>query len=68
MAADQELIEAARNGDVANMQDILACGVDPRHEDSLALRVAAEHGHAECVRMLLAASGRLVRLMDCSSG
>ena len=53
---DQELLNAAQAGDAAKVSELLACGADPRSENYWALRVAADLGYSECVRLLLPAS------------
>ena len=53
---DQELASAAMAGDLGKVSELLAQGADPISESSRALRWAAMHGHAECVRLLLPVS------------
>lgn len=46
----------AENGDAQGVVRFLELGGDPKMEDSCALRMAAYHGHAECVRLLIPVS------------
>jgi len=55
---DAQLIAAAANGDVADIERLVADGADPDARDddgSPALMVATRDGHADAVRALLAA-------------
>lgn len=49
---NDQLIHCAVAGDWAGIASRLAQGADPRHKKSLALFVAAEKGHHECVKLL----------------
>ena len=50
---DRQLINAARTGNAAEVQRLLAAGVDPSKENNLSLRAAAKRGRVEAVRLLL---------------
>lgn len=54
--------EAVRKGDTDKVVECLDRGVDMRCEDDLALRWAAQHGHAEIVALLLDRGARLFSL------
>ena len=47
------LIDCSQSGDLAGVISLLGQGADPSYKASNALRVAAEAGHAECVKVLL---------------
>lgn len=49
---NQALYDAAQDGDAALLSSLLARGADAGHGMSMALRVAAHEGNAECVRLL----------------
>lgn len=49
---NQALYDAAQSGDAALLSSLLARGADAGHGMSMALRVAAHEGNAECVRLL----------------
>ncbi len=56
-ASDQDLIEAAKNGDTATVQRLLTEGADPNARNNYglaALILAAAHGHTATVEALLA--------------
>ena len=48
-----ELFTSTVNGDLESLRIILALGADPRHNNSLPISLAAENGHAECVKLLI---------------
>lgn len=50
------LSTCAENGDAQGVVHFLELGGDPKMKDSEALRMAAYHGHAECVRLLIPVS------------
>ncbi len=53
---DEQLIEAAKNGDAAQVSDLLKKGADVNAKgksDWTALMFATSRGHAEVVRLLL---------------
>ncbi len=56
MKLDEVLSSAARNGDREGVRKALADGADPKADVSLALRMASEYGHADCVRLLIPVS------------
>lgn len=56
VTVNEKLVTAAEAGDKDKVLELLASGADPRSRDSAALRVAASHGHEECVRLLLPVS------------
>jgi hypothetical protein len=53
---NERMKKASVSGDLAALERALADGADAGTEDSWALRRAAESGHAECVRLLVAVS------------
>ena len=55
-ALDEQLVEAAKNGDLHAVRQLLGEGTDPKAHDSQALRMAAKNGHPECVRLLIPVS------------
>ena len=48
-----QLFTSTLNGDLEGLSRILAQGADPRHNNSLPICLAAENGHAECVKLLI---------------
>jgi len=52
---DQDLIDAASDGDLARMQELFAAGANVHANNDRALWLASEQGYAEVVRVLLAA-------------
>ena len=50
---NQQLFAAAADGDSQGIVRLLALGADALYWECLALREAAEHGHAECVKLLI---------------
>lgn len=53
---NQKLILSAQLGDKDGVLSHLAQGGNPQAKDSTALREAAYHGHAECVKILISVS------------
>lgn len=51
-----QLIDAAIAGDHEGIVRLIALGADPLHGESFALCCAAEHGHADCVKLLIPVS------------
>lgn len=56
-----KLEKAASQGDLAGVQAALAEGANTSHLSSRALRLAAEGGHADCVKLLIPVSDPLAR-------
>ena len=51
-----DLVDAAGRGKLARVRELLHAGVDkdaPNEAGDMALFMAAQHGHASCVRLLL---------------
>lgn len=49
----ERLVDCARDGNFEEISRLLAIGADPRHNASRALSLAAEHGQAQCVKLLI---------------
>ena len=50
---EQQLGQAAKNGDIAQVRQLIAAGVNPAAMDNWAIQLASLNGHTEVVRLLL---------------
>lgn len=62
---DERLIRCVRFDDLAGVASLLAQGADPHASDFTALRLAAHHGHVECLRLLIPVSGLAAAAFQC---
>lgn len=58
---NNRLVTCSLVGDLAGVASLLAQGADPHYGKSVALRIAAEQGHSECVEVLIPVSDPMAK-------